>query len=811
MNKRQKKYPKYSENWINEVKTMSLILDKGETDETKKKSKFTEKSLEERKELATEKITLTAKLAKADEYEDLANKESKRVIEEKPKWDNFTGNGATGTVWDNGDGGNSGWNSYTTATLNNNAGYSDNLYGCKVPTTTPGTTTDIKITEEEAIALTSKVIKVLERVSGVNNGGDFDTKATARGTHAITAGNAIAYLTTIQLQAKEMAANKSYGRDGYDLPYTYQGFDETQSEGKKSLDTNRVSNQVNLTQFFQLIDWMGDETFLDSLDNSNIKQNEVWNIYPYGDQYSQDELKSFVGNVGTNVKYYKTGYKGKTLQNPTVFSIGNGKVLKEWIKLVKTTFPAGSTQRTKLINSLTPTNNTQAKMLRETWTNAFNTNYTIDAINSITSDTRKNILIQQAASLRLEVDKKKDEIDDKITAKETEVTAIIAEIVKEKRAVLKTYNLDKGFEKKTVNNATEDNRKTKSDLELIITLLEDIRFLEKDDTNEDSTEVKENTAYTAITEILDNKVNLTTATTEDETKDIYLVNIYEGYNKSDSEALTEFEKQTTATGKTLTDLWNGYNQLENFIKLSGKQEASRSAIKDKIDGKDQPENWREKLKNLDPLLETALTEEIINKWKGQTEGNKHFATLANVETLVKKVVDSSKKTTKTDFLAVLKKIDPEITDIGKLFTKKEPKEVIKIILKYEYDQLTDGTETDDEKKAKTQQERKIKKVLGKSASDTLTEAEISQTLYEVAIGEKTLSSKSLKADLSEYKDTEEDNEDNQQQPNKKWYQPYYWPLWVAGGVIVAGAVIFYFFAQKKKETTKSEEELEKEE
>ncbi|CAG8852945.1 4289_t:CDS:2, partial [Gigaspora margarita] len=175
-----------------------------------------------------------------------------------------------------------------------------------------------------------------------------------------------------------------------------------------------------------------------------------------------------------------------------------------------------------------------------------------------------------------------------------------------------------------------------------------------------------------------------------------------------------------------------------------------------------------KLGALDPLLKTALTEDIISQWKGQTEGNKHYATLANVENLIKKVIGADNKV-KTDFLATLKKLDSEITDIGQLFTKKEPQEVIKLILKYEYDQLTDGSETADEKKAKTQQERKIKKLLGKTASETLKAEEITQVLYEVAIGSKTLSSKALKADLSEYETSESPAKENAEVTKKPFH------------------------------------------
>jgi hypothetical protein len=223
------------------------------------------------------------------------------------------------------------------------------------------------------------------------------------------------------------------------------------------------------------------------------------------------------------------------------------KTIKDWAKLV---LVLDNASITKITNSQPAAqDNLYQKLFKDMRdNNTFTANFSIDSVDEISGKTRKNILIQQAANLRLEVDNKRSEITSKISNKETEIDDIVKEIITAKRAALAPYHLEKGFQK-----TTEDNRQTKSDLELIKTLLEDIRFLEHNDTSQNSTESQENTAYTAITEILD-KVNLTTATTEEETKDIYLVNIYEGYDKSDSESLTEFEKQSSATGKTLTDL-----------------------------------------------------------------------------------------------------------------------------------------------------------------------------------------------------------------------------------------------------------------
>src|SRR4051794_17579974 len=51
-------HQKYTPNWEKEVKRLSLILDKGETDDTKKKSKQLEKLLTEHETANQEKVAI---------------------------------------------------------------------------------------------------------------------------------------------------------------------------------------------------------------------------------------------------------------------------------------------------------------------------------------------------------------------------------------------------------------------------------------------------------------------------------------------------------------------------------------------------------------------------------------------------------------------------------------------------------------------------------------------------------------------------------------------------------------------------------
>ncbi|CAI2198890.1 10191_t:CDS:1, partial [Funneliformis geosporum] len=169
-------------------------------------------------------------------------------------------------------------------------------------------------------------------------------------------------------------------------------------------------------------------------------------------------------------------------------------------------------------------------------------------------------------------------------------------------------------------------------------------------------------------------------------------------------------------------------------------------------------DWQTTLKAVNPLL----TESIITEAKKKDfEKYPHFKQVAAVKTWLEKVLASDKKL-KADFKSRLTTADAEITDLASAFTKLEAKPLITLISRYEYDNLPDSGESED-KKQKTQTERRIKVLLNKTASDTLSEEELNTALFEVAAGHKTLSTKYYKADLSEITPQENPpNENNQQ-------------------------------------------------
>jgi hypothetical protein len=107
---------------------------------------------------------------------------------------------------------------------------------------------------------------------------------------------------------------------------------------------------------------------------------------------------------------------------------------------------------------------------------------------------------------------------------------------------------------------------------------------------------------------------------------------------------------------------------------------------------------------LEPGLATAFTDAKIIQWKEKKDGQTAFDNLASLETLFKKVYDETGKKIKDDFITHLKTLkksdgtETEIDTLAKLIAEKEPAEVIKLILKFEYDHLEATKKADQKKK-----------------------------------------------------------------------------------------------------------------
>ncbi|CAI2196412.1 11969_t:CDS:2, partial [Funneliformis geosporum] len=109
-----------------------------------------------------------------------------------------------------------------------------------------------------------------------------------------------------------------------------------------------------------------------------------------------------------------------------------------------------------------------------------------------------------------------------------------------------------------------------------------------------------------------------------------------------------------------------------------------------------------------------------------------------------------------DFSEILKATDSKITGTKinnlKVLMEEEPKKVIQLIKKYEFDNLSDTGDKEGDK-AKTQRKRQLAVAKGKKPTDTekeLTDDEIKEALYQEAVGDITVdTTKKYDANLNE--------------------------------------------------------------
>src|SRR4051794_31668302 len=119
----------------------------------------------------------------------------------------------------------------------------------------------------------------------------------------------------------------------------------------------------------------------------------------------------------------------------------------------------------------------------------------------------KDLEVQDVVLSNREVAKKQTEKSVKETEKSglnTKIDKLITDRVAELRTALATDKITDGFEltKKADRTVDKDNRRTINDLKTIQSKLLDIRYLENADDSQDSSEADENTAYTAIEELV---------------------------------------------------------------------------------------------------------------------------------------------------------------------------------------------------------------------------------------------------------------------------------------------------------------------
>ncbi|CFW92940.1 protein of unknown function [endosymbiont DhMRE of Dentiscutata heterogama] len=804
---------KFSNNYNEIIKNLSLILDEKETDDTKKKSKKLATLLSETKQIVTQKEEKEKEVqAKVDEKKEANNigplltgtkREKARfttaqtiptgnwVANDKTgwtaTWDSFIGTSGAADPWRG-----SGWNAAITAHYPST--YKDNLYKIQGQT--------FSTTEEQALQLLARAIYELGKIDKA----DLVAKHGLSGTDKTNLENWYDHIKT-QSDAIE-AMNKDLTIKTWDLPQTYS---KEQALGAATAH----STALDFDQVFNFLEKL-DDTLINKLNQDNITKLETWKIAKQGQAYTADELEAYGILLADKTKttlYKSTKQKGgRWVKDEYEVKIRNG--LKDWTELAKLIF-ADNDNKTKIKNSFHVSPNQYLFTDLRSQTSVSDPfkngghDYRIfeseEGVEKLEEDleTKKLAACFRAGQLDKEISDGQKEIDAKqkeINAKDVEIKALVGEILTKKREALANYNISKGFAK----TPTEDNRREVMELVKINQLLLEIRYLENDgDATTLSSVTEENTALTAIGDIIQKVFSYS--------DDCYLVQAFNhiGWNKDTKKSEADLAISRIKVGKYTE---NGkeedvsiYGGLENFkthfenkeklVKLNEWEKEALKAIELAINNQDnQQENltdWQTKLKALDSTLdETLITETWKTKW-GQV---KKHGKLAEVETLLKKVIGSDGKV-KKEFITEIKNSDSSLVDLKSLL-QKEPKDIITYIARFTYNQLDDSSPEEKNKK-KTQMKRRIAKKLNKTKESELKEEELNDSLYKIEIGEMILDTKHYKADL-----TEITTSDTPQQDDKpKWYQ---WGsmtgklLWIGSSLtLVGGLVVVIFWKQIK--------------
>lgn len=745
-----RKHTKYTPEWLGD--TNKLITKTEKVDGNDKL--VIERLVNERNEFDVEKQRLETIKTQAEEYENKILAKDREISETLPKYKKFAG-GGTGTLWSDGTTAD-GWKSRVKNWVENING-GDNICKGKIKKDDLGATADIdfEITEEEAIALWSRVVKAFEGI----NATDFDGKKGTANKDGITPAAAKICLDNIQTQAKNMAKNKSFGRDGWDVGLTYSNFDDTKEKGQKVLDTPLATDRINWNELVNLAKFIDADDWSKNLDQSNFGTEIEWNIYSKGDQYTADELKEFVGNISTTPKLYKTGLKKDPKTNKwnleAPVAVAKMKTVRDWAKLV---LVLENSALTKIIHGNSSTadttnnDNIYQKLFRDMrdWNTFTETNdFSIDGVDENKAKIDKKLLIQKASSLSLEYDAKKSEVDRKKSDKEAEIEVLIKDKLEELRQTLTTHKIDKPFEDKSGETDGIDNRKTEKEIKTLLETLTDIRYLENDDEEAKSSLDDENTAYDALKELYDKykssrcfEFNLQdVTTTADKCKKI---------KEKDADELQKYHDsfENWESKIKFTDLQT--QQLKDIKIAMGKEK----------DPKESLETYQTKLKEIDALLtDTVITQEIVDDWQKQN----NFKTSDTMTAELKRVMVEG--VINPDFQKIMTKADAEITDLGKLLTKKKAKEVITMIRRWEYDEgrdvWKDVEKGDRRKKLVWTLELKDPDNNKKYLDDKeLTDKEINDVLYQIATGAKTLRSEKKADEIS-------DNNNNNGGDNKE--------------------------------------------
>jgi hypothetical protein len=525
-----------------------------------------------------------------------------------------------------------------------------------------------------------------------------------------------------------------------------------------------------------------------------VENNLSWKIIPaQSTPLKPTQLADYGIEVANdnNTKLYLSEKPDKAVK----FSITEG--LKSWIELVLAFFPSSS-QQTKLASAFTT--DPYQQLLTAISSNTHSTHWELpesqEDLQAIADqlELKKLSVAGEITELAKEISKKKKEKtvkDTEFTSKDTELTTLIQKIITQKRELLNQSN---------IKEFTGDNRKTSSELFKLKLLLLEIRYLENEgDVTLPSSIADENTALTTI-EDLQSKTICWIQSHWDSIGWVAGASEEENCSRPNAEKIKIIKENKSGDYVSLTYYHDQLVELEKLVKLTDQQSQIKADLKAAIDEKTPAENlqeWRDTLKTIDPSLESAFTDEKITKWKQKKDGQAKFDNTASIKTLLEKVKGDEK------FIVFIKGKDTEVDTLSQLIEKKDPVEVIKLIIQYwEYEKLAE----EDKKKKK----QKLVWTLEKKGADgkyledgDLTEEEITNTLYEIALGKKILASQK-KADSSETPPGDNKNE----QP--KWYE---WgsgigkTLYLGGGLLLVGGILTAIFWKKIKGWWKGSEDL----
>jgi len=370
-------------------------------------------------------------------------------------------------------------------------------------------------------------------------------------------------------------------------------------------------------------------------------------------------------------------------------------------------------------------------------------------------------------------EKEHQEAKKELVKKKNELESKINEAITAKRKELKDKFKVSDTE---VNDFTDNKKITASEHCEFQRLVKEIRFLVNNDEETPTGKTNEDNSFQSSQEVIQkaNTAWLKSSWTSIGWKDGATET--ENYTRTNSEKIKIIKENENGKydGKGLNFWHDCLVELEKLVKLTDQQQKIKDDLKTAIDNQTPEENlvdWQNSLKKYDAGLETIFDQTKLDKWKQKKDDKEAFNNLASIQKLLEKVcvkkADGTIEKIADDFIVAIKKLkkadgsEAGINTLSELINQKEPVEVIKIIIRYsEYDKLSD-----DDKKTKKQKlvwtlEKKDED--GKYLDDAdLTEEEITNTLYEIAIGKKSLASQKKENES-------DDNQTPEETSNKSW-------------------------------------------